>query len=91
MGKFFPEQSGEVYVPISERVPQLSAHPNFGLPFPKEGENLIKYTLRCAATLVSPPKLDGEDEETACEVVAEAIMGLYPHILARWQVYKGIL
>ena len=73
----------------SERIPQLSAHPNFELPLPKRYENIIVYTLRCAATLVSPPKLDAEDEDTPCEVVANAIMNLHAAVLSQWQ--KGTL
>lgn len=86
MGKFFPQQSPSYVSPAS--VPQLSAHPNFHLPFPEQGEDLIQYTLRCAAALISPPQIEGEDEDTACEVVAEAVTALYPFILARWREHK---
>ena len=96
MGKFLEKQGfsghSSSFQPWSAQqqrsampVPQLSAHPNFELPFPQHGEDVIAYTLRCAAVLISPPKLDGEDEDTACEIVADAILNLYKPILARWQ------
>ena len=101
MGKFFRNQAQEYVNPLNrmptswqedrehslppQPVPQLSAHPNFILPSPGNDEHIIQYTLRCAAALVSPPKIEGEDEETACEVVAEALMALYPFILKKWR------
>ena len=67
------------------RVPQLGRHPNFVLPDPQEDEDEFSYTLRCAATLISPPKLPGEDESTPCEVVAQAVYNLLGEIRAKWR------
>ena len=76
MGKFVTPQ---------QPVPQLTRHPNFQLPVPRKRESLVAYTLRCAAMLISPPKVVGEDEETPCEVIAHAVRKLAPAIQRRWR------
>lgn len=51
----------------------LKSHPNFRFPdFPKELdlENIIEYVLDCAAELVSPSKIDDEDDDFTCESLA---------------------
>lgn len=56
----------------------LMQHPNFTVPpFPKDGgaEAIIRWSLHAAASFVSPPKVDGEDEEFACEDVAKTLRG----------------
>mgnify|MGYP001600844854 CR=1 FL=1 len=65
-------------------IPQLSAHPNFVPLSPQPGEDIIAFTLRCAATLISPTKIAGEDEDTPCEVVADAVKQLASFVKACW-------
>lgn len=80
MGKFLVPTT-----PVPQAsVPQLSAHPNFNVPLPRPDEDIVAFTLRCAAHLVSPKKLDGEDEDTECTIVANALIGLAPLVRAQW-------
>ena len=65
-------------------VSQLSAHPNWEMPQPEPQEDVIAYTLRCAALLISPPKIEGEDEDTSCEVVANAVKRLAEEVRRVW-------
>ena len=59
-------------------------HPNLEIPpFPKgvvwphshELRLTIRWVLEAAARAVSPPKLDGENNELKCEEVARVIRG----------------
>ena len=69
-------------------VSQLYAHPNWEMPQPELHEDVITYTLRCAAMLISPPKIEGEDMDTPCEVVADAIRRLADEVRYRWMERK---
>lgn len=55
------------------KAQSLSSHPNFQPPPPPSQETIeeiVRYTLEYAARLISPPKVDGEDEEIECDDVA---------------------
>ena len=54
------------------------------MPQPAFYEDVIAYTLRCAALLISPPKSEGEDAETPCDVVADAIQRLAVDVRRMW-------
>lgn len=66
------------------RRPRLSMHPNYEQPMPKEGEDLVAYTLRCAAFLISPPQLPGESNEIECVDVAAQVLALAADIRRTW-------
>jgi hypothetical protein len=54
----------------------LRLHPNFVMPeAPKSPtvEQAVKFAIEAIARYVSPPKIEGEDEEFACIDVATAI------------------
>lgn len=54
----------------------LKEHVNFqvpDLPVVMDDSNLIRFVLEYCASLVSPPKVDGEDEERSCIDVAAEI------------------
>jgi hypothetical protein len=54
----------------------LKGHPNFQPPTPPKVftvQEIVKFTLDYAANLVSPPKVDGEDEERPCNKVADEL------------------
>ena len=59
----------------------LSEHPSFALPPTPAGagepgfKRGAEWGLKAAAAFISPPKVDGEDEEFACEDVAEVFRG----------------
>ena len=38
---------------------------------------IVEYALASAAHLISPPKVDGEDNEFRCDDVAAAVRGLH--------------
>ena len=65
-------------------IPKLSDHPNFGFTNPQPGETQIEYALRSAAHLLSPPKVDGEDEEIKCDVAAAEMISLNGILQNRW-------
>jgi len=67
---------------------QLKDHPNFELPAPRRGETSICYALRCAALLISPPKLEGENYTIACAEVARQIEALEAEVERLWQRRK---
>lgn len=53
-------------------------HPNFKLPdvpVKRDSMTIALWALEAAAMLVSPPKVDHEDEEFECDDVAAAIRG----------------
>jgi hypothetical protein len=52
---------------------------------PEPHEDVIGYALRCAAMLISPPKVDGEDEETPCDIVALAVGALADQVRQAWR------
>ncbi len=64
---------------------QLNEHPNFELPAPFPGETSIHYALRCAALLISPPKLEGENYSIRCVEVARQIADLEDDLEQLWQ------
>ena len=82
MGKFAVEVPATRVPTIG--VPQLSLHPNWEIPRPQLHEDVIAYTLRCAAMLISPPKIEGENEDTPCEVVADAVQLLADEVRYMW-------
>jgi hypothetical protein len=52
----------------------LKGHPNFRFPeLPNyfDLEDIVEFVLDSAANLVSPPKVDGENDEFSCESLAE--------------------
>ena len=59
----------------------LSEHPCFALPQIPAGscepgfKRGVEWGLKAAAAFISPPKVDGEDEEFACADVAEVFRG----------------
>ena len=70
-------------------------HPNFSMPaLPASSKDSpgtflagVEWALQAAANYVSPPKVDGEDEEFACEDLASAIRGPFREHL-RQAVHK---
>ena len=59
-------------------------HPNFVVPpLPKgqdgivspDAEQIMEWTLRCVAMLVSPPKEDDEDNDFECDEVRDTVLG----------------
>lgn len=64
----------------------LFLHPNFelpALPRTRRRDSLVAFVLESVARFVSPPKVEGEDEEFACEDIANAIRTqLKPKILS---------
>ena len=61
---------------------QLMSHPNFTMPdTPTRLDGLgvfelVTYVLETTARMVSPPKVEGEDNSMSCEDLAKAIRGL---------------
>lgn len=61
----------------------LTTHPNFEIPTPPslgldQREIFLagmRWALECAANMVSPPKISGENDEFRCEEVAASIRG----------------
>ena len=55
----------------------LMTHPNFKLPPRPRGYKRdaflagVNWGIACAAAAVSPPKVDGEDEEFSCDDLAK--------------------
>lgn len=82
---------------VAETNRRLRKHPNFKLPDREPDlENVIDlsdYIIESICMFISPPKVDGEDENFSCEDVAQAIKShLQPEIIERLkQVYsKGL-
>lgn len=70
----------------------LKGHPNFSPPRPPDELSvaaIVRFTLDYAANLVSPPKVDGEDEERSCNDVAEELRGSVHDVLKALQGTKG--
>ena len=65
----------------------LRDHPNFVLPAPQKNETLVNFTLRCAAHLLSPPKIEGEDMEVSCQEAAQEIRALDSLIEKKWKAH----
>ena len=71
----------------------LRNHPNFTFPEPPElphiysgsmAEDVARYVVETIAAYVSPPKVDGEDDEMACVDVAGSLrQHLLPEILSK--------
>lgn len=51
----------------------LKNHPKFKMPVPAKDENIVGFTCRCIIELISPAKVDGEDNELDCEKLSDAI------------------
>lgn len=70
--------------PARVTAADLITHPSFEMPgmpdvhvTPKTFRLITDYALECAARMTSPsPKEDGEDEEFACDDLAQAIRNL---------------
>lgn len=66
---------------------RLRMHPNFKFPpVPQElnAEAVVIYALETAARFISPPKLEGESDEFACEDLAAALkLHLQPELIER--------
>jgi hypothetical protein len=64
---------------------RLKAHPNFEYPKRPEGrttEEVVAFTVEAVARLLSPPKIEGEDDSFACTDLAETVRTrLGPEIL----------
>ncbi|HWT01172.1 MAG TPA: hypothetical protein VN256_13065 [Pyrinomonadaceae bacterium] len=65
----------------------LRLHPNFEFPEPPETpfhDELVEFITETVARYLSPPKVEGENEEFACVDVASAIRNhLKPEILRK--------
>ena len=47
--------------------------------------SLVEWTLEAVASFISPPKIEGEDEEFKCEEISEVIRGpLKTYSLKSW-------
>lgn len=66
----------------------LSAHLNFEIQEPRPGESEIAFALRCAAFLVSPPQVEGEDTTIECTEVAKQIVELEAAVRTAWDRYR---
>lgn len=54
----------------------LMAHPNFYFPVPPRIKTVVSvadYTAKVIANYISPTKVEGENDEFACEIVTAAI------------------
>lgn len=78
-----PNERGDQPMGFGCKSP-LKDHPNFSPPrSPHEltVAAVVRFTLDYAANLVSPPKVDGEDEERSCNDVAEELRGSVHDVL----------
>ena len=62
----------------------LYDHPRYHLLDPLPEDTAVSYALRCAANLVSPPKVGGESDEIECNQVAADILLLKKQVEERW-------
>jgi hypothetical protein len=70
---------------VGVKAGPLSAHPNFRPPRRPARlglEDVVQFTLDFAANMVSPPKVDDEDEERSCVDVAAELRGAAADVLA---------
>lgn len=67
----------------------LRGHPNFALSLPAVGESAIAYALREAAHLLSPPKVEDEDEAIECNDAAASVLGLKDDLERLWSQKQG--
>jgi hypothetical protein len=80
--QFSWEKSG---APAARPATALLQHPNFQLPPPPTSGDpaaLIQWACDSCATFVSPPKLDGENEEFRCDDIAAELRNLGPKLAA---------
>lgn len=68
---------------------RLDSHPNYKQQTPRAGESLVEFTLRWAAHLVSPPKVDGESDENECTDIAQQILEIGSEVSAAWNAYHA--
>lgn len=69
----------------ASQLRKLSEHPNFQVPGALAEisiEAVVRFTLDYAASLVSPPQQDGEDEERPCTQVADELRNSAGAVLA---------
>ena len=69
----------------------LSSHPNFRAPEPppineRQVRDIVNYTLKYVAELISPPKVNDEDEDRECNDVADEVKGVTDDILERLNI-----
>lgn len=69
---------------IEQSLLTLKSHPNFKELTPLKGEELLPFTLRYIAHLVSPPMYDGESNEMECIDISKAILSSESEILSIW-------
>ncbi len=69
----------------------LNKHPNFSPPPSppldrREIRDIVNYTLNYVAELLSPPKVDDEDEDRECNDVADEVRNCAQDILEILQI-----
>lgn len=69
----------------------LSGHPNFFPPTlppinEREIRDIVNYTLKYVAELISPPKINDEDEDRECNDVASEIRSVTDDILEKLNI-----
>lgn len=73
---------------------RLRLHRNFRFPPDEQlltDEAIVTYAIEAAANFISPSKAVGEDEEFACEDVADALRRLLlPELLGRVRALRAV-
>lgn len=64
---------------------ELNLHPNYKLPKPKPRETKVRFTLRCAAHLVSPPQELEESTEIECINLSKQICQIADDVEELWK------
>lgn len=67
-----------------EKIDALKNHPNYKDTYPYPHEDIISFTLRTCAHLVSPPQEPKESYEVECVDIRDAILALKDEIYERF-------
>ena len=72
------------------RIDELKKHPNYKDTYPYPDEDIISFTLRTCAHLVSPPQEPGESYEVECLDIRDGILALKEEIKQRFNNNRNI-
>ena len=66
------------------KIDALKKHPNYKDTYPYPDEDIISFTLRTCAHLVSPPQEERESYEVECVDIRDGILALKDEIQERF-------